>query len=71
METVYEFKCRRCGAIQNAAIPDVGVSEKSKAVSKLFAAIGGNKESLTMISVHCCSDGGRGITDLIGCSFKL
>lgn len=68
----FQYKCRRCGHIENgvqgASHIILGFLYQLISYGKIVESTScdGFAPGLRMFSVHNCSDGGFGITDLIG-----
>lgn len=69
MTVHFEYKCRRCGVIENSTQLGTPDGDTFKAFYHLACAIQGiQTETMapTLLSTHRCKDGGAGIADLIG-----
>lgn len=69
MIAAFQYRCRRCGKIENN--PKMGVKDGDATIATMHllnATLGTTKELIGphMHSFHWCKDNGRGISDLIG-----
>jgi hypothetical protein len=70
--THFEYKCRRCGVIDDSLITSLPLGHM-RAIQLLLDAVQGKvREPMApeMVGTHCCEGGGMGLTDLIGYSVK-
>lgn len=68
-EIAIEYKCRRCGAIDQSTRtgnPEIAFTAIIEAISNGSTSRYGIPVSL--VSMHLCKDRGHGVSDLIGCA---
>lgn len=59
----FERRCRRCGGVSDGRQLEITSSWDYQKIAAVFESAEGNGTS----GMHECSDGGYGVTDLIGC----
>lgn len=64
----FEYKCRRCGVIEENPHCGLPAGTARATILLLDAMMGkaGEPQAPTMLSLHTCEDGHCGVSDLIG-----
>ena len=67
-EANFQYKCRRCSNIYS----DTSTAENTafKTLINSVSETYGEPTTIDFFSVHCCKDGGKGVSDLIGYSVE-
>lgn len=70
MTAIYEFKCRRCGAIDGTTQSSPEIAQTVVIETVVVGKCVRYGIPTTMVSTHLCKDGGTGVTDFIGVGLK-